>query len=433
MAFDVYVSHAEEDKQWVTELVDEIEDNCLSVCLRSRNFDGDLSLIENRKMFVEQCSSCILVFSKHYCKKASEWSYFTKFIKSKDDKSISGFLDNKGILCVYLSDCNIPDLFKRQKMLDWTAQDLRDVFWQRLIKFLKVTKKKSDIKKALSPKIKLQSNSEALPDDCFNNNHSTDAMQNNQENSHVQNRLIEDLSIENDETSVEQNGLEHDDLYENDDNDFEASPGKMADYILFDNVYPHLVSSSFNAEDEDLTKEEVENLTLKMEDVNTIMLLNENNTSTTGLDSSTPKKYAQKAGRTLDEFATQHEQMELLDALQTVNEKFQMRFDVIMLQKNIENVAYLDLKKKRYRRLLKNFQDCLVEAFNGKKDTPLINSLPLVLEMLEDRKDIHGFRCHCCDGLYHSERALHMHLEFCVKQQWKELMKFIPNNSISFS
>ena len=426
MAFDVYVSSAEEDNQWVADLVEEIEENNLSVCLRSRNFNADLSLIENRKKFVEQCSSCILVFSKHYCKKASEWSYFTKFIKSKNDKSFSGFLDNKGILCIYLTECNIPELFGKQKMLDWTAEDLRDVFWQRLIKFLKAAKKKSDIKKALSPKVK----------------HGISAIEPNSDNPStiLINKMEENESLKGEEILLldkqkarKEESNENDQVKEDEEDDFinwnnADEIEKVNDYILFDNVYPHLVSSSFCAEDEDLTREEVESLTLKMEDVNTIMLLNETNNNNHSRKNPVSNKHVKNDKKNaLGEFDSQHEQMELLDALQTVNEKFQARFDALSLQCKINSPdTNLVLRKKRYRRLLKNFQDCLMKAVNGKKDTSLINSLPFVAGMLDDCKDIHGFKCHCCDGLYHSIRALEMHMDFCVKQQWIDLMKFVP-------
>jgi len=435
MAFDVYVSYAEEDSEWVTALVDEIEDNNLSVCLRSRNFDDELSLIENRKILVEQCSSCVLVFSKHYCKKASEWSYFTKFIKSKNDKSISGFLDNKGILCVYLTECNVPELFGKQKMLDWTADDLRDIFWQRLIKFLKAAKKKSDIKKALSPDTRINSTISTVEKRLDKTVSSANFDIHDEINgSFVKSEKKFPLGYQETETKAnDDDDLAETKEEEEDDEDF-VNRGdekeKLNDYILFDNIYPHLVSSSFCAEDEDLTKEEVETLTLKMEDVNTIMLLNENNNNEKlGKNSQNSKNDENDTKKCfLDIFESQHEQMELLDALQTVNEKFQSRFDVISTQSITCGTTdpNLDLRKKRYRRLLMNFQDCLLKAVNGKKDTQLINSLPFVAQMLEDCKDIHGFKCHCCDGLYHSVRALDMHIGFCIKQQWKELMKFVP-------
>ena len=434
MAFDVYVSYAEEDSEWLTTLVDEIEDNNLSVCLRSRNFDNELSLIENRKILVEQCSSCVLVFSKHYCKKASEWSYFTKFIKSKDDKSISGFLDNKGILCVYLTECNVPELFGKQKMLDWTADDLRDIFWQRLIKFLKAAKKKSDIKKALSPDVRINTTSSTagkkLDKTVSSDNfaiHNESFIKSGKE-SPVDNKETETKVNDDDDdlANTKEEEEEDEDLVNGGD-----EKEKLNDYILFDNIYPHLVSSSFCAEDEDLTKEEVETLTLKMEDVNTIMLLNENNNNNEKLSkNSQNSNYEENDTKKcfLDIFESQHEQMELLDALQTVNEKFQSRFDALSTQSSTCGTTNpnLDLRKKRYRRLLKNFQDCLMKAVNGKKDTQLINSLPFVAQMLDDCKDIHGFKCHCCDGLYHSVRALDMHIGFCIKQQWKELMQFVP-------
>lgn len=438
MAFDVYVSYAEEDNEWVTALVEEIEENNLSVCIRSRNFDDKLSLIENRKILVEQCSSCVLIFSKYYCKRASEWSYFTKFIKSNNDKSISGFLDNKGILCVYLAECNVPELFAKQKFLDWTAEDLRDIFWQRLIKFLKAAKKKSDIKKALSPKVRIDSTistdsvekklDETISTvDFVNDAETNESSIKSEERFTLDNKEIESKTNKDSVETKEYEGSE--DLV-NKYNEKE----KISDYILFDNIYPHLVSSSFCAEDEDLTKAEVETLTLKMEDVNTIMLLNENNINNNE-PLSKNSQFSKKLDVTnvknecsLDVFESQHEQMELLDILQTINEKFQLRFDALSTQScsvgSVNN--FLDSRKRRYRRLLKNFQDCLMKAVNGKKDTQLINSLPFVAQMLDDCKDIHGFKCHCCDGLYHSVRALDMHISFCVKQQWKELMKFIP-------
>uniref|UniRef100_A0A7M5VH14 TIR domain-containing protein n=1 Tax=Clytia hemisphaerica TaxID=252671 RepID=A0A7M5VH14_9CNID len=415
MAFDVYVSYAEEDSQWIHEnLVEELEESSnLSVCLRSRDFDSDLSLIENRKLFVEKCSSCVLVFSKNYCKKASEWSYFTKLIKSKEDKSITGLLDNKGILCIYLSECNVPELFSKQKMLDWTAEDLRDLFWQRLIKFLKTAKKKSDIKKALSGKLK----------DCSNTNLKS-APKMNLSNTLEDAEVLENLNVKsNEELETEENENQK----EEEEEEEQEKTTNVSDYILFDNVYPHLVSSSFCAEDEDLTRDDLEDLTLKMEDVKTMMLLQENNT---------PPADEQKIGfqqpgitgknKHFEKFESQKEQMEVLDALQTMMEKFQSRYDLFAVQNQNNNNVMLILRKKRYRRILKNFEDCILQAVNGKKNSALIHSLPFVMDMLEGNQDIHGFQCCCCGNLFHSQRALDIHLDFCVKQHWKDLMKFTP-------
>jgi len=419
--FDVFVSYSEEDKEWVDGLVEEVEDNDLSVCLRSRDFDSSLSLIENRKVFVEQCSSCILIFTKHYCKRASEWSYFTKYIKSGKDKSIAGLLDNKGILCVYLSECNVPELFSKQKMLDWTAEDLRDLFWQRLMKFLKAAQKKSQIKKALSAKVKRelkQSESNLTqPLTGDGDNGSLDVKES---------ARIDINAAANKNLQDENEGTPNDEFDKSED----AKERNVSDYILFDNVYPHLVTSSFSAEDEDLTKEEVENLTLKMEDVQTLMLLNEKDPTDPAVEkNNNVRKKIGGQSNLVFEFESQHEQMQLVDTLQTIQEKMQSRLDALSTSL-VDRDALLLPRKKRYRRLLQRYQDCLMQAVNGRRNRALIDSLPFVTEMLENYVDVHGFKCDCCGSLFHSKRALEMHFDFCVTQRWRDLIKYVPKSSV---
>ena len=225
--------------------------------------------------------------------------------------------------------------------------------------------------------------------------------------------------------SQEKESTETNELSDKEDAD-EENHKKVADYILFDNVYPHLVSSSFKAEDEDLTKEEIENMTLKMEDVETIMLLNEKPCNNNNIDQGKPHTIPTQL---VFQFESQHEQMQVLDALQTNQERIQNKLDSIsMSEHSTENL--FQAKKRRLRRLVQRYQDCVMQAVNGRKNGELISNLPFVLDMLDENIDVHGFKCNCCNGLYHSKRALDLHMVYCIRDQWLKLMNYVPKNSM---
>lgn len=501
--YDVYISYSKDDTDWVQELVEEVELQGLKVCWSVRDFDKNISANENRSQLVERCTSCLLVFSRSYCKRASEWSFFTKFLNtgSKQDKhSIKDVLEKKAIICVYLSECNIPSLFSKQKMLKWTEVEYSDIFWKRLVKYLKSAKKKVhstyEVKKVLESKFSdevndsiqiseiqelpkyednldksnkyksLGTNSTVVQIDSgskiaintkkmyiSNNNDYTSKCPNSQdtdynETSHKENsdinqldkKQLQFLQIEKNEDKIF-NDLEtpidakknnsdttSEELYspaiqkcdtlgeiQHKNDDKENDLITASNYEMFNTVYPHLVSSSFCAEDEDLTKEDVEKLTLKMEDMETIMLLNE--TSSTDINTSLCDDAASYKSPTKEksEFDSQHEQMQILDILQSLHERIQFAMD--KMKPTVDCVS----RKKRYRRLLQRYQDCIIKVVNGKKDTVMLQSLPLVSNYIEEIED--QCKCYCCGNLYHSQRALELHLAVCVKDTWTGLLQ----------
>lgn len=511
--YDVYISYAKEDSDWVRELVEEVESAGLKACWDIRDFNKEISSHENRQKLVSQSSSCLLVFSKAYCKRASEWSFFTKFLKSKvnsnDDKhSVTEVLDNKFVICVYLSECKIPSLFSKEKILKWTEAEYSDIFWQRLIKYLKSAKKKVGVKKALISKfqnisrdkedhgndtqidmvnVSYNSNNSSIQDDLKDQileNEDSDSRNNNEEyindkeklapksiaentkkmfgkiNEH--NKCLQEVhtsiynTSEDDKLSTEKkqneikdppkinsqvlqgseknqgdtatidkisNTIENIQTNKDDDNEestVNSDLNTTTSYEMFESVYPHLISSSFCAEDEDLTKEEVDSLTLKMEEMETIMYLNEKS-PTSQNNASFQENISFEFSEVVpmekqkSEFDSQHEQMQLLDILQSLHERIQGAMD--KLAPNAANVS----RKKRYRRLLKQFQDCIMKVVNGKKDSMLIQNLPLVSEYLEEIED--QCKCYCCGNLYHSKRALELHITVCVKETWAKLVQ----------
>lgn len=491
--FDIYISYAKEDFDWVQELVEEVEQNGLKVCWDIRDFDKDISSHDNRNRLIEKCSSCLLVFSKSYCKRASEWSYFTKFLKKTNSEkhSVTDVLETKAVVCIYLSECNIPSLFSKQKMLKWTDMEYSDIFWQRLIKYLKSAKKKVDVKKALISKFQNVVNSkedekEIVQDINSNTNKSSildvsrsnesvkeiDNTNNNESSSDEHNipkpislpediaslknsiaektkkmyshkieessKCLKTVQISNEvnnsqktdvKVAVQEQQIEeiqkvtstkaslNERLAESADFDNDEkvdSELNTSSYKMFETVYPHLISNSFSAEDEDLTKEDVDKLTLKMEEMETIMLLNEK--PAVGSDASAMFDKSLDTGiKQKSEFDSQHEQMQLLDILQSLYERVQNAMD--RLTPSIDNLS----RKKRYRRVLQRYQECIMKVVNGRKDLVLIQNLPLVSEYLEDIED--QCKCYCCGNLYHSKRALELHLGVCVKETWTQLLK----------
>ena len=178
-------------------------------------------------------------------------------------------------------------------------------------------------------------------------------------------------------------------------------------YTMFNNVYPHLVCTSFTAEDEDLTKEEVENLTLKMEDIETIMALNVHSNER---DNSPLKKI--NCNENISNFTSQYEQMQLLDILQNIHDRIRRKIEL----------CSNSTKKRHYQRLIKLYDQCIMMTVNGHKIHQLLAKLPLIKTfLLED--DLHGHKCCCCDSLFHSKRALEMHFKLCVNNEWISLMK----------
>lgn len=471
--FDVYISYAKEDSDWVNELVEEIESHGLKACWDRRDFDDDVSSHENRSRLVERCSCCLLVFSKVYCKRASEWSFFVKYLttsKEEDTKmeiTMESMLSRKSIICVSVSQCNVPSSFSKQKMLKWYDFEYSDLFWKKLVKRVKSAKKKNNIKQALLSNAKIslanvnetdsigeidknngfekkskRSIHEESNNNILNKNeskvnhtkiaHNTKTMY--RENRHTNddkhdffpqhssnnNNMTEDLvscNITNKLISVGDLSQDQDSSHEDEGEENNST----TQYEMFNVVYPHLISDSFCAEDEDLTKEDVDKLTLKMEEVETIMYLNEKQKTLTD-DSTTTQEIA--TIKKPSDFRSQHEQMQLLDILQSLHEATQNKLDKIAASTSERNA----LHKKRYRRLLRRYQDCIMNVVNGKKDVRLMESLPLVFQYLNDVEST-GFKCYCCDNLYHSARALEIHLDVCVKQAWCELMLLRENQN----
>ena len=102
------------------------------MCWDVRDFDPELSRSANRDLLILKCSACVLVFSHHYEMLKSEWNYYESWVNTypkKNKTTLKGLLDTKKLLCVLLSECNIPLAFSDQFMLDWSDIDLRTSFW----------------------------------------------------------------------------------------------------------------------------------------------------------------------------------------------------------------------------------------------------------------------------------------------------------------
>lgn len=425
--FDIFVSYAKRDKSWVKKLVQKLEDNGFSVCWDVRDFDPSLTRSENREINVKHSSVCILIFSRNYLVNRSEWLYYLPYLKSKNKTTVKDLLESKEILCILIDDCDIPDEFSEQVMLDWTETEIRQHFWRKIFKFVKAVKKRLSVKKALITVNKVipshelkKPDKDALELSPIVNSRDYKKKPESEQNDNTSifdsHTTTDSGYLEGDEARNVTNTEEVNDELKFAENTIKRSPEPLVDggesmqsviespnYAMYDNVYPHLISDSFTAEDEDLTKEDINNLTLKMEDIETIMFVNKQKVQ---------DNFEYKNNSKLVSFHSQYEQIKLLDALQNLYERLNNK--VTMCQ----NV----LRKNCYKRLISRYNTCIINALNGKKDIAMLSDLPLLADFV-DVSDLHGVQCCCCDTLFHSQRALDIHLEECVKSHWIALMR----------
>jgi len=204
------------------------------------------------------------------------------------------------------------------------------------------------------------------------------------------------------ESSVEKNILVQ--QYSN------GSSSDGAENELLEKIHPRIIGL-FVPEDDDLTREDIEELTFKVEDVflddiNASIALESKKTNHHENCISSKDSFEMN---TYHRFNSQQEQILVLDFLQGQE---------IWIREKFENCSEKG-RKRIYRRLLERFDKAICSTVNGRKDSELLGSLLASDLFLAENRDC---SCSCCDQLFHSERALQLHMVDCVDRSWRSIL-----------
>ena len=393
-AKEVLVSYCVRDKDWVDTLIEFLHDKSFNIHLECLN-DSDLETVDKNHMEIpNRLVPCFIILSEYYYTHFNVKlnSYLDHYRKHRNNTAdLKMLLDSGRILVINLDGIfNVDNV----NMLNWPRDTEREqhLFWKKLEKYIYSLIKRNSIKSILSQQVQHLNRIKERNEKYFNKEKEA---------------LAETVSKE---SYSDMKKLPHGEMLETsrketffssayDPNDVRYS------YKHFDHVYPHLLSDSFNAADEDLSKDDVENLTLKMEDIETIMTL------------STPEKPSminekiKKRIKYYEKFSTVHEQMEILGCLQEYHQKLLLK---------IQNEKH-GPKKNSYKRLLKRYDEAIYLTLNGHKDTLALQELPFLRDVLQNKNMF--CNCCCCDKFFHSSRALQIHIPSCVSSEWKNLLQ----------
>eukprot|EP00794_Sanderia_malayensis_P012829 gene12829-14145_t len=182
---------------------------------------------------------------------------------------------------------------------------------------------------------------------------------------------------------------------------------------LIESMSPRILSFLV-PEDDDLSRKDVEELTLKIEDVFATEAKTEHRMLVTNAlyqseeerdeeykasnDSSTRKRKP-KQQTSSEQFSSSQEQMHYLDTLQENEMKIKQKFQSCC---NLE-------RKKVYRRILERFDRAIFSTVNGTKDVELLSNLPISDQPFDETGSC---RCPYCECLFHSDRALNIHVRY---------------------
>lgn len=418
---NIFISFAKEDELWADQLINYIHDYGYNIeveCVTKDKHNDDTELVLSKYLL------CIFILSHEYIECGSHFQQHCNAINNNiQSDGLKSLLNTTKCLIVNIDECNIQNeiLHNKVRVVKWQPND-ELLFWKQITNIFASMKKKELIRNALNlnsfdsftkdihkkkPSLAEDSNdlkTNITDDKITNPSHNIENLhlcqqtnsfdikdrtnfENEPNNGNTETNTTNPLNIENDSDNT---------------NDVSTS----WNYENYNKVYPHLLSDSFTAEDEDLTKSDIENLTMRVEDIETLLAIPLSRATTT---TSSPKKCKPSKYHT---FSSQHEQMELLDILQTIHDKFITK---------IEQCRDV-MKKKSYRRLLKRCDDCIVLTVNGKKHQQESDRLLNIFSHANMLSDDY-FKCCCCNTMFHSERALQMHLYLCVKTAWIDLMK----------
>ena len=131
--FDVFVSYAGADQDFIDKLVPNMEPE-YKLCLHERDFLIGRSITDNIVDFMAKSKFCLIILSSHYLQ--SEWCTFEAKVAQHimKDKLQMIVLDTKEITEKSKSQA-IKSLIKTQTFLIWNENDGK--FWRRLDEALK--------------------------------------------------------------------------------------------------------------------------------------------------------------------------------------------------------------------------------------------------------------------------------------------------------
>eukprot|EP00794_Sanderia_malayensis_P003310 gene3310-3795_t len=129
--YDVFISFAEADIDFAKHVVKtlEAEKYNIKACISFRDFlPGAHTLEQIAEAIEDRCSKVIAILSSDYvnCEKCDH--------QAKVALSLSPGCRSKRLLPVLYKKCDIPRIMKSIFYLDYTDEDLRDIFWDRLHK-----------------------------------------------------------------------------------------------------------------------------------------------------------------------------------------------------------------------------------------------------------------------------------------------------------
>ena len=395
-AKEVFVSYCIRDKNWVDTLLEFFRDKSFNIQLECLNDSGLETVDKDHLEIPDNLVPCFIILSEYYYThfNAKLNRYLDHYRKQRNTTAdLKTLLDSGRILVINLDGIfNIDNV----KMLNWPRGTEREqhLFWKKLEKYIYSLLKRNSIKSILSQQVqhlnRIKEQNEKNEKDFNKEKEALGGTVSGESDSNME-KLPDDEMLE---TSRKETFFSS--AY--DPNDVRYS------YKHFDHVYPHLLSDSFNAADEDLSKDDVENLTLKMEDIETIMMLN------TPEKPSMSKEKSKNKIKNYEKFSTIHEQMEILGVLQEFHQKLLLK---------IQNEKH-GPKKNSYKRLLRRYDEAIYLTLNGNKDTLELQELPFLRDVLQNENTF--CKCCCCDKFFHSSRALQIHIPSCVSSAWKDLL-----------
>eukprot|EP00795_Rhopilema_esculentum_P005330 gene5330-500_t len=429
LMFDTFVSYHESDKNWVTEnLIQHLEDQHIIVCWDDRDFEPGRTVIENKLSSLCSSACTIIVLSPEYVEHENLWSV----LQEKCGVDRCQLLNELNLIPVLFRPCKVPELFQTLWKLDWTNKSVKKFFWEKLTKtvrnfthefsvpaetngssedsgvffqkepefsddseanefdehensfhkqkpkspeeILVVEKNPCDEKQMPTSNFPMNTNTNECIKDSIPKKRSNICQSKEMSDQCEKSMTIQQSGSfdENFQTNIPGDELNNSKqilikTINDSENQLAESLGEENNFL--ENMNPRILSF-FVPEDDDLTREDIEELTFKIENVN----LGDHQPSFED-DFDEEKSYkvplanpaSKRKKRNLDTFQSQQEQILILDFLQ---EKY------LKIKRKFESCLVCD-RKRIYRRLLERFDEAICSTVNGEKDSLLLASLPI--------------------------------------------------------
>lgn len=131
--FDAFVCYTAADASFVRDMIHNLEDiHGLRLFITERNMvAGGANFVMLAELIKSRCNKMVIVMSPDY-HSSDECKFLTRFAQSLQPGA-----DKRTLIPIIYRPCTIPDILRYIAMLDYTREDAKPWFWQRLASSLR--------------------------------------------------------------------------------------------------------------------------------------------------------------------------------------------------------------------------------------------------------------------------------------------------------